>query len=345
MIALRDDRLEFRFPEVHAKARCSISFMRTLRLPDDNRSHPLPPGLGHFPLHHVDDFGVTVPPAWRRHGGVFLPMYQAEAMWIDFNGSYPMALKIAAGKVCALTGEAWSSELVVEPQGYLVVPEQPWLDGFCVAEGLIRQFVAMPLGEGYSAEEQLTGEARHGGLQIEAHPMKPDVYEALHRAPEPEHFAMYSSMPAQAPDMGLAPGGLMRQEVYEDEYGLEAWDLSHSSRCFVHIVNSVQYLEVTGERPPSMLRPPRTTPGPVCLGSSTTTATWLCCQGRPAWRALTVSRPRRSKREKANWETTGRSSPKGSSSCRTVRCGKESSEGLVHKHERQGRLGLEHRRK
>ena len=252
MIALRDDRLEFRFPEVHAKARCSISFMRTLRLPDDNRSHPLPPGLGHFPLHHVDDFGVTVPPAWRRHGGVFLPMYQAEAMWIDFNGSYPMALKIAAGKVCALTGEAWSSELVAEPQSYLVVPDQPWLDGFCVAEGLIRQFVAMPLGEGYSAEEQLTGEARHGGLQIEAHPMKPDVYESLHRAPEPEHFAMYSSMSAQAPDMGLAPGGLMRQEVYADEYGLEAWDLSHSSRCFVHIVNSVQYLEVTGERPPSM---------------------------------------------------------------------------------------------
>lgn len=252
MIALRNDQLEFRFPEVHAEARCSIRFMRTLRLPDDNRSHPLPPGLGGFPLHHVDDFGVTVPPAWQRHGGVFLPMYQAEAMWIDFNGRYPMALKIAAGKVCALTGEAWSSELVAEPQSYLVVPEQPWLDGFCVAEGLIRQFVAMPLGEGYSAEEQLTGEARHGGLQIEAHPMKPDVYEALHRAPEPEHFAMYSSMSAPAPDMGLAPGGLMRQEVYADEYGLEAWDLSHSSRCFVHIVNSVQYLEVTGERPPSM---------------------------------------------------------------------------------------------
>ncbi len=29
---------------------------------------------------------------------------------------------------------------------------------------MIRQFVAMPLGEGYTAEEQLTGEAQHGGL-------------------------------------------------------------------------------------------------------------------------------------------------------------------------------------
>ena len=66
----------------------------------------------------------------------------------------------------------------------------------------------------------LTGEARHGGLQIEVYPMKSDVYEALHR--EPEELVMYSPVPVQAPDMGLAPGGLMRQEIYEDDYGLEA---------------------------------------------------------------------------------------------------------------------------
>ena len=51
--------------------------------------------------------------------------------------------------------------------------------------------------------------------------------------------------------MGLAPGGLMRQEIYEDEYGLDAWDLSHSSRCFVHMLNSAQYRAVTGAAPPS----------------------------------------------------------------------------------------------
>ena len=44
-------------------------------------------------------------------------------------------------------------------QNYLVAPDQPWLDGFCVAKGLIRQFVAMPLGKGYTAEAQLTGAA------------------------------------------------------------------------------------------------------------------------------------------------------------------------------------------
>ena len=85
MIELRHDELVFRFPEVHADAECRITFQRTLRIPDDNRDYPLPPGLGAFPLRHVDDHLDTTPAAWGRHGGVFLPMYQAEAMWLNFN--------------------------------------------------------------------------------------------------------------------------------------------------------------------------------------------------------------------------------------------------------------------
>ena len=44
---------------------------------------------------------------------------------------------------------------------------------------MIRQFVAMPLGRGYSVEEQLTGVAVHGGLQIVAWPMKHERYAIL----------------------------------------------------------------------------------------------------------------------------------------------------------------------
>jgi hypothetical protein len=104
MIELRQDALEFRFPEVHEEARCRIDFQRTLRIPDVNRSYPLPPGLGRFPLAHVDDFADRLPAAWKTHGGVFLPMYQAEAMWLHFGGGYPCAIKIAAGKINAVTG-------------------------------------------------------------------------------------------------------------------------------------------------------------------------------------------------------------------------------------------------
>ena len=222
MIELRDNELIFRFPEVHEDAELRIDFQRTLRIPDDNRDYPLPPGLGSFLLNHVDDYLQRVPETWKQHGGVFLPMYQAEAMWIYFSGSYPMAVKIAAGKIDALTGESWRNELTRRPQDYLVVPDQPWLDGFCVGKGLIRQFVAMPLGEGYSAEEQLTGKAQHGGLQIIVYPMKASLYEPPEEVTEygPICSAPMESAPIR--EMGLAPGGLMRQEIYEDDYGFDA---------------------------------------------------------------------------------------------------------------------------
>ena len=249
-IELRDNQLIFRFPNVHEDAELRIEFQRTLRIPDDNREYHLPPGLGKFPLSRVDDYVGRVPETWDRHGGVFLPMYQAEAMWINFRTDYPMAVKVAAGKIDALTGGPWKNELTQQPQDYLVVPEQPWLDGFCVEKGLIRQFVAMPLGEGYTAEEQLTGEAEHGGLQIAVYPMQASIYQAWQN----ERMYLLSDAPpmqeASPLEMGLAPGGLMRQEIYEDKYGFDAWETSIQSRCFVHIVNSVQLVHLTGCEPP-----------------------------------------------------------------------------------------------
>lgn len=260
MIELRGKELVISFPEVHRDARCQISFQRTLRIPDDNREYPLPPGLGEFPLEHVDDRAPRLPTAWAEHGGVLLPMYQAEALWISFRGlhsSYPFAVKVAAGKINALTGGKWSNGLTSQPQDYLVVPDQLWLDGFCVRKGLIRQFVAMPLGQGYTAEEQLTGAAKHGGLQITVYPMKPDRYEEMMRKRQEE----YDSMPRFSGEisfclntsdieMGIAPGGLMRQEIYEDKYGYEAWEQDVASRCFVHILNSSQWEAATGKAAP-----------------------------------------------------------------------------------------------
>ena len=183
-----------------------------------------------------------------------MPMHQAEAMWISFScGEYPFAVKIATGKTCALTGDGWVNHLNTDPQDYAVLPEQPWLDGYCVAKGIVRQFVAMPLGQGYTVEEQLTGEAEHGGLQLIAYPMKAERYEemisSVSAGAPPDEFVAYG--PIKSTQMGLAPGGRMRQEIYEDEYGLEAWDQRHASRCFVTIANSVQWMALTGERPPT----------------------------------------------------------------------------------------------
>ncbi len=253
MIVLEDNHLVFRFPEVHAAARCSIEFQRTLRIPDDGRDYPLPPGLGSFPLRHLDDYAVRLPESWRGRGGVIAPMHQAEALWINFRSGYPFAVKVATGKICAVTGDSWVDRLNRDPQDYAVLPEQPWLDGYCVEEGVIRQFVAMPLGEGYTVEEQLTGAAVHGGIQLVAYPMKAERYDKLHSESMGvlREDVVYYAARASVADMGLAPGGRMKQEIYDDPYGLDAWDQRHGSRCFVSLLNSVQWMAVTGERPPT----------------------------------------------------------------------------------------------
>jgi hypothetical protein len=255
MIELNRDALRFAFPEVHPDARLRVGFQRTLRIPDDGRDHPLPPGLGRFPLRHVDDFAGDVPPAWVRHGGVMLPMYQSEALWVNFDAphGYPFAVKVAAGKINAVTGEDWDDGLHRDPQDYVAVPEQPWLDGFCVEEGTIRQFVAMPLGSGYSAEAQVTGEGEVGGLQIVAHPLKAERWEAMHAVRDDRvacHMESAVAYDAKL-DMGLAPGGRMRQEIYDDPRDFEDWDLRHRSRCFVHLANSLVWRAITGQEPPT----------------------------------------------------------------------------------------------
>src|SRR4051794_11980884 len=256
MIELKNDRLMFSFPDVHPAARLEIGFQRTFRIPDDGKTYPLPPGFGYFPLVHVDDHARRVPADWLDRGGVMLPMYQSEAMWLYFSThhvsgratSYPFAIKVAAGKINAVTGKGWSDGLSDKPQDYMVTPGQPWLDGFCVQKGLIRQFVAMPLGAGYTAEEQLTGQAEHGGLQIVAYPMKREVFER--RFPERDSVDSYlmefdagekrrSGQRFRGVDMGLAPGGRMKQEIYTDPFGLDDWDQTQRSRCFVHIANSL----------------------------------------------------------------------------------------------------------
>ena len=260
MITLEDNRLSFRFPEVPEDANCSIEFQRTLRIPDDYKDYPLPPGLGRFPLRHLDDYVPRLPDEWLRRGGVIAPMHQAEAMWINFESrynyhfdqSYPFAVKIATGKICAITGKTWVNQLNGDPQDYVVLPKQPWLDGYCVERGMIRQFVAMPLGESYTVEEQLTGAVQHGGLQIVAYPMKRERYAEMirRRVRARALYQVDDCLIPQAP-MGLAPGGRMKQDIYDDPYGLDAWDQQHVSRCFVTLVNSAQWMAITGERPPT----------------------------------------------------------------------------------------------
>lgn len=60
---------------------------------------------------------------------------------------------------------------------------------------------------------------------------------------------------AAAPDMGIAPGGRMQQEIYEDPYDMQDWQTDASSRCFVHLCNSMVWQSIAGSTPPHRTPP------------------------------------------------------------------------------------------
>ncbi|MFH8933600.1 hypothetical protein [Streptomyces griseosporeus] len=254
----------------------AVRFVRTLRLPETG-THPLPPGLGEFPVRRVADYPDTVPEAWRSRGGVMLPVYLREAMWLSFAGTTePAALQVGVGKVCAVSGKRWTGRLSRRPQNYVVLPRQPWLDGINSGKGTVRQFVAVPLGLGATVEGQVTGEEVWGGVQLQSFPLNERALarwreqEERRRAERPAFLgygapppgamppgampAAPASAPAAAPRagaaMGLGVGGSMRQEVYQDDRRLRDWAEEPAGRVFVHLVTPPEWRRITGEEPP-----------------------------------------------------------------------------------------------
>ena len=233
----------------------SVDFQRTLRIPDDGREYPLPPGLGAFPVFRTSDYAGRVPPGWLETDSVFIPMYQREALWLSFGGAYwrPNAVKVAVGRIDAISGKRLHRRLNRGKQNYLVCPDQPWLDGINAGKGFIRQFVAMPLGMGYTVEGQITGREEFGGLQITVYDPKPGIFPeeppAYHPAREGVMYGMVAESPAGS-EMGLGAGGRMRQEIYPDEHGVDTWDPDNYGRVDVHIVNNMVFRDITGLEPP-----------------------------------------------------------------------------------------------
>lgn len=228
----------------------AVRFQRTLRIPDDGGLYPLPPGLGPFPIYRVEEFADRLPEQWQRENSFFLPMYQREALWMSFDGAHwrPNAVTVGIGRINAITGRRLHTRLNKTRQNYVVCPDQPWLDGINAGKGFIRQFVAMPLGAGYTVEGQMTGVERFGGMQITAYDPRPGIFPD--EAPEADYEVRFqvSSSPAE---MGLGAGGRMRQDIYPDEYGVETWDPETYGRVHVYIVNCMDFREITGLEPPA----------------------------------------------------------------------------------------------
>ncbi|KAJ6258017.1 hypothetical protein Dda_6929 [Drechslerella dactyloides] len=133
---LRQVRVNCDSGELVAKsypASLEIDFNRTLRLPERNTVHNQPSSLGVIPINNA-----------------------AQDIF---------AVRVFVGGVNAVSGLTWKN--IPKKQDYLLVPPQSRLDGVAVGDGVVKQFVAMPLGAGYSVEKQVTGQEAIGGLQLE----------------------------------------------------------------------------------------------------------------------------------------------------------------------------------
>lgn len=167
---------------IHFNGNFQVSIQRTLRVPDTAKTYKLPASLGSFRVHQVQDFmdNPYVPDKWKQAKGVFIMMYENEAAWLNFSGQHPHALKVAFGKVNAINGEIWNQKLIAGKNDYIVAPRpQYWIDGINVGDGVVRQIVASRLGEGKTIEEQVTGKAEHGGMQLIVYAPKKEYRDQL----------------------------------------------------------------------------------------------------------------------------------------------------------------------
>ncbi|KAL6401435.1 hypothetical protein AUP68_15305 [Ilyonectria robusta] len=159
-------------------ASIEIDFNRTLRLPEGIDIHHHPSGLGIIQVYNTAAIQKKLMESrnqslvdMAKKGGIFFPLYQREAMFITFNAVNDIfALRLFVGGVNALSGMLWNSRRPQNKQDYILVPPQVRIDGVSVGDDVVKQFIAMPLGSGYSVEKQVTGKETTGGLQIEITP-------------------------------------------------------------------------------------------------------------------------------------------------------------------------------
>lgn len=235
----------------------SIGFHRTLRVSEGGPNW-LPPSLGLFPLRPLAPVADRVPDAVRARGGVLLPLYVREAMWISFDTDEPVAVQIGTGGICVVSGRALTGELSQAPQNYVVTSRQPWIDGFKTASGEVRQFVGVPAGSGLSVEHQLTGADATGGIQIQVWRLTPDALARWRSRRTSSRldmdvqsglvFCELACSPFESQAIGA--GGRITQEIFSDDFEESDWQTTPAARCWVHLVSAAQWRAVTGEVPP-----------------------------------------------------------------------------------------------
>ena len=257
-------------------SQAEISLNRTLRVPEDGTVYNLPALFGPFPLLNVDLMRDRLPEPIVRKSGLLIPMFQREALSIGFNlvqnRNWPgrtekermkyaarllktekttFAIKILAGSVNAISGaiEGGSRNRSGE-QDYIVAPYQKRLDGFFSKAGvnIVRQFVAMPVFAGYTAEGQLKGVEEVGGIQLIIAPRFAGRGEFRSAGPSGQCLSMEQQSLSPV-EMSLGPGDILfvsgsdLEERFQDAFCLGESDALCTGPDFFISENSAVTLQ------------------------------------------------------------------------------------------------------
>ncbi|KAI0914989.1 hypothetical protein F4823DRAFT_630084 [Ustulina deusta] len=229
-----------------------ISFMRTVRVQGGQSCLP-PRGLGTFHLLNTQPYRNQLPPKAVALGGLFLPMYESEAMYITFDcqASDKFVVRPFLGGVNGISGKRlYSTEsaksAALRKQDYIVTSEQHRLDGVSVRPGVVNQFVAMKINlepkkeevagdrpeadqgpengevpeprKGGTVEWQMTGNDEAGGIQLQI-----ILYGVLESyQPVPDDSVVYDVFKTPE-ELGLSEGDFIHVREFESR-PIPAWE-------------------------------------------------------------------------------------------------------------------------
>lgn len=129
-----------------------VSIRHTTKVDINDKVHRLPPDHGPFKEYKVADY--ICPPEWSNDG-YFIPVEEGQPLWIDFRGNGVCACILSVQRFNPISNEPANLQdgLKKDPrQNYLVLPNQPWVDGY-TKDGKVYQFVVTKAGEGLAVNE------------------------------------------------------------------------------------------------------------------------------------------------------------------------------------------------
>jgi hypothetical protein len=154
--------------------------------------------------------------------------------------SRPHALKLGDDSIDVVSGRRFDPDtLTADPQNYLVIPDQPWLDGSSRATASCASSWRRRSGRGHRGVAITLSLFRRG----------PDACLVLHtpRSETIERAGEILDRVDREPPLGLDANGRVRQRIYADEWrDRTSGTRSRSGRPYRPLVDAVAFEAVTG---------------------------------------------------------------------------------------------------